>query len=231
MGLHMDDLHTPSVAAGPTNGAFNGVAKKDMSLTELMAEKDRVQSELSALSSVLDSHGVNMRTSLTTFDGYPRDDIDIAQIRTTRARIIHLQNDLKDLYSKIEKELHAHHASLREAAEAASAAGSASTAGTTSADDAALLAPFAKVNDVVAGSPADSAGLKAGDQILKFGEVNWMNHEKLSKLAETVAQNVERPIGIRVAREGDGSRQLDLQLTPRRNWGGRGMLGCHLLPL
>ncbi|KAK7720594.1 putative 26S proteasome regulatory subunit [Botryosphaeria dothidea] len=191
MGLHMDDLHTPSVAAGPTSGAFNGVAKKDMSLTELMAEKDRVQSELSALSSVLDSHGVNMRTSLTTFDGYPRDDIDIAQIRTTRARIIHLQNDLKDLYSKIEKELHAHHASLREAAEAASAAGSASTAGTTSADDAALLAPFAKVNDVVAGSPADSAGLKAGDQILKFGEVNWMNHEKLSKLAETVAQNVE----------------------------------------
>lgn len=57
MGLHMDDLHTPSVAAGPTNGAFNGVAKKDMSLTELMAEKDRVQSELSALSSVLDSVG------------------------------------------------------------------------------------------------------------------------------------------------------------------------------
>lgn len=227
----MDDLHTPSVAAGPTSGASNGVAKKDMSLTELMTEKDRVQSELSALSSVLDSHGVNMRTSLTTFDGYPRDDIDIAQIRTTRARIIHLQNDLKDLYSKIEKELHAHHASLREAAEAASAAGSASTAGTTSADDAALLAPFAKVNDVVAGSPADSAGLKAGDQILKFGEINWMNHEKLSKLAETVAQNVERPIAIRVAREGDGSRQLDLQLTPRRNWGGRGMLGCHLLPL
>lgn len=114
-----------------------------------------------------------------------------ASVRTTRARIIHLQNDLKDLYSKIEKELHAHHASLREAAKAASAAGSASTAGTTSADDAALLAPFAKVNDVVAGSPADSAGLKAGDQILKFGEVNWMNHEKLSKLAETVAQNVE----------------------------------------
>lgn len=41
------------------------------------------------------------------------------------------------------------------------------------------------------GSPADSAGLKTGDKILKFGDVNWMNHEKLSKLAETVAQNVE----------------------------------------
>jgi len=24
-------------------------------------------------------HGVNMNTGLTTFDGYPRDDIDVAQ--------------------------------------------------------------------------------------------------------------------------------------------------------
>lgn len=175
-------------------------------------------------------------------------------VRTTRARIIHLQNDLKGLYDRIEKALHAHHASLREAAEAASAArttGTAGAAGSSSTDDAALLAPFARVNDVVSGSPADNAGLKAGDKILKFGEVNWMNHEKLSKLAETVAQNVEvscygrkfccisrrltermqRPISIRVARDGESSAQLDLQLTPRRNWGGRGMLGCHLLPL
>lgn len=73
----------------------------------------------------------------------------------------------------------------------AGAAGTSSGAGTSSTDDAALQAPFAKVNDVVPGSPADSAGLKAGDKILKFGDVNWMNHEKLSKLAETVAQNVE----------------------------------------
>lgn len=28
---------------------------------------------------VLLQHGVNMNTSLTTFDGYPRDDIDVAQ--------------------------------------------------------------------------------------------------------------------------------------------------------
>lgn len=113
-------------------------------------------------------------------------------VRTTRARIIHLQNDLKGLYDKIERGLHSHHESLREAAEAASAAGAGSTStGTSSTDDAALQAPFAKVNDVVPGSPAESAGLKTGDTILKFGDVNWMNHEKLSKLVETVAQNIE----------------------------------------
>lgn len=55
MGLHMDDLHTPSVVSGPTTGASNGVSKQDMTLPELIAEKDRIQSELSALSSVLDS--------------------------------------------------------------------------------------------------------------------------------------------------------------------------------
>lgn len=49
--------------------------------------------------------------------------------------------------------------------------------------------PFAKVNRVEAGSPADDAGLKAGDRIRKFGHVNWINHEKLSKVAEVVQRN------------------------------------------
>ena len=52
----MDDLHAPTVASGPTtNGTTNGVSKDAMSLRELVAEKDRVQEELMALSSVLDS--------------------------------------------------------------------------------------------------------------------------------------------------------------------------------
>lgn len=50
-------------------------------------------------------------------------------------------------------------------------------------------APFAKVNSVVVGSPADTAGLQAGDEILVFGQVHWMNHENLTKVAETVQRN------------------------------------------
>ncbi|KAK7520647.1 26S proteasome non-ATPase-like protein regulatory subunit 9 [Phyllosticta citriasiana] len=222
----MDDIHTPTVS---TNGASNGLSKQDLSLGDLIAEKQRVEGELSALSSVLDSHGVNMRTSLTTFDGYPRDDIDVAQVRITRARIIHLQNDLKELMGKIEIGLHAHHAALREAAAAQGAAG---TSASTRADqDAAFQAPFAKVNSVVPESPADAAGLKAGDKIVKFGNVNWMNHEKLSKVAEAVSQSEGRPLTLQVSREGASPELMSLQLTPRRNWGGRGLLGCHLLPL
>lgn len=52
-----------------------------------------------------------------------------------------------------------------------------------------LGAPFAKVNSVVPGSPADQAGLRAGDTVRSFGNVNWINHERLSKVAEAVQQN------------------------------------------
>jgi 26S proteasome non-ATPase regulatory subunit 9 len=90
--------------------------------------------------------------------------------------------------SRIEKGLHEHHARLAEQAhndpEAAARA-----QGTFEAAPAALEAPFAKVNSVVAGSPADSAGLRVGDTITKFGWVDWTNHERLSRVAEAVSQN------------------------------------------
>lgn len=53
----MDDIHTPTVPSGPTTGqrAVNGVGKDKMSLMDLIAEKTRVEEELTALGSVLDS--------------------------------------------------------------------------------------------------------------------------------------------------------------------------------
>ena len=58
MGIHMDDLHAPTVASGPTSAGYsNGVPKDQLSLQELIAEKDRVEAELKALGQVLDSVG------------------------------------------------------------------------------------------------------------------------------------------------------------------------------
>ena len=60
----------------------------------------------------------------------------------------------------------------------------------TSVSNAGALGPaFARVNSVVPASPADQAGLKAGDAVRSFGTVNWINHERLTKVAETVQQN------------------------------------------
>ena len=90
--------------------------------------------------------------------------------------------------SKIEVGLHEHHATHRAANPPVS--GSTPAAGSSGTTAQGVLdTPFAKVNSVVAGSPADQAGLKAGDRIRKFGNVDFMNHEKLSKVAETVQRN------------------------------------------
>lgn len=90
--------------------------------------------------------------------------------------------------ARIEKGLHAHHARLQEQAQNGTAA-SASSLGAGSAAPLALEAPFAKVNNVVAGSPAETAGLQVGDSITKFGWVDWTNHDKLARLAQVVSQN------------------------------------------
>lgn len=56
MGIRMDDLHTPTVASGPTSSSYsNGVSKEQLSLQELIAERNRLEAELKALGQVLDS--------------------------------------------------------------------------------------------------------------------------------------------------------------------------------
>jgi 26S proteasome non-ATPase regulatory subunit 9 len=52
----MASIHDPSIPSANANGdGSNGVAKESLTLRELIAEKDRVEEELKALSSVLDS--------------------------------------------------------------------------------------------------------------------------------------------------------------------------------
>ncbi|OJJ98070.1 hypothetical protein ASPACDRAFT_80198 [Aspergillus aculeatus ATCC 16872] len=237
-----NNIHAPTVASGPTSGEAPARDLSKLGVVDLMQEKERIEAELSALSSVLSSHGVHMNTSLTTFDGYPRDDIDVAQIRTTRARIIRLRTDHKEVMLLLEKGIHDHFASLQRAQATAPSDGNTnntqavptSAADNDAAGSEAAGVPFAKVNSVVPGSPADQAGLKAGDTVRSFGSVNWLNHERLSKVAQVVQQNEGRPVAVIITRKDTNSAntlELSLALTPRRDWGGRGLLGCHLVPL
>ncbi|RAL07407.1 putative 26S proteasome non-ATPase regulatory subunit Nas2 [Aspergillus homomorphus CBS 101889] len=245
MGVPMDsnnNIHAPTVVSGPTSGEAPSRDLSKLGVVDLMQEKERIEEELSALSSVLSSHGVHMNTSLTTFDGFPRDDIDVAQIRTTRARIIRLRTDHKEVMSLLENGIHDHFASLQRAQVPAPSAGNinstqatqASAAGGGASETGTAGVPFARVNSVVPGSPADQAGLKAGDTVRNFGSVDWLNHERLSKVAQVVQQSEGRPVTVVITRKEPNSAniiELNLELTPRRDWGGRGLLGCHLVPL
>jgi hypothetical protein len=91
----------------------------------------------------------------------------------------------------LEKGLHDHFARLQNAPGATTnGTGVPSSATDNSIADAGTLGtPFARVNSVEPGSPAHQAGLKTGDSIRGFGSVHWLNHERLSKVAETVQQN------------------------------------------
>lgn len=231
--LKMNNIHAPTVPSGPTTSAAENGHLHRLNFAELQKKKDDMEAELKALGAVLDSHGVDMSTPLTTRDGFPRADIDVAQVRTTRARIIHLRNDYKDLMVLVEKHLHEHFASLQEDDE---------TQPAPSRGDIGFLPdhvpletlqePFAKVNSVIPGSPADEAGLKPNDEIRNIGYVSLANHDNLKKVAECVQGNEGQPVPVRVSRPGSGTRQeLQLTLTPTRNWGGRGLLGCHIIPL
>ena len=130
-----------------------------------------------------------MNTSLTTFDGYPRADIDVAQIRTTRARIIRLKNDYKAVMAKLEVAVQEQFAAAKAAEDEVSARQTQARSAAGVSSNSAIEPPFAKVNSVTARSPADQAGLKAGDKVIRFGTATWTNHERLGKVAQVVQQN------------------------------------------
>ncbi|KAL2884079.1 putative 26S proteasome regulatory subunit [Colletotrichum sp. CLE4] len=94
----------------------------------------------------------------------------IVIVRTTRARIIHLRNDYKNLMAMVEKQLHEHFASSQEEEVPDVPLSGVSNTLADHSGSQPLEEPFAKVNSVVPGSPAESAGLKPNDQIRVFGK-------------------------------------------------------------
>ncbi|EEB89905.1 hypothetical protein MPER_11949, partial [Moniliophthora perniciosa FA553] len=82
---------------------------------------------------------------------------------------------------------------------------------------------------VAPGSPAAEAGLQREDLVLKFGDLIHTSFTSwsLQPLSAVVASNENKNISIRVLR---GEKTIFLSLTPRQGWGGRGMLGCHIVP-
>eukprot|EP01125_Pyxidicula_operculata_P013921 TRINITY_DN4623_c0_g1_i2.p1 TRINITY_DN4623_c0_g1~~TRINITY_DN4623_c0_g1_i2.p1 ORF type:complete len:134 (+),score=13.53 TRINITY_DN4623_c0_g1_i2:285-686(+) len=86
--------------------------------------------------------------------------------------------------------------------------------------------PFARVNTVAPGSPANESGLMPNDLIIKFGTVNHSNHNNLSSIKDVVMNSVGSPIPLTVKRS---ESILTIYLTPHQ-WSGQGLLGCHLLP-
>ncbi|KAG8763104.1 putative 26S proteasome regulatory subunit [Ceratobasidium sp. 428] len=197
----------------------------------LMAERDLVDEQLQAHISTLTSHGVNMSTRLVDGQGFPRADLDLVAIRTARVRVIELRNDRTRLTNEIAQALSDVHSSpLSQPASEVKTNGingtlEPSPAGTPGVSEVPrLLIPFAKVDGVAPGSPAQQSGLQREDLILSFGDLTARSFSgsSLQPLAQLVASHENRPLNVKIKRNGS---EMSLSFTPRSGWGGRGMLG------
>jgi len=191
----------------------------------LMARKDALEAELEAQGSILKANNTDMRQPLVDREGYPRNDLDVWAVRHARVRIIELRNDLAALMDEISKALETVYP--RPTPPPAEGAATAATAVGTEVTPAELR-PFARVSGIAPGSPAADAGLRREDLVVKFGGLRHPQPD-LQSLAAVVAENENKAISVLVWRSGTEGLTA-LRLTPRQGWGGRGSLGCHLVP-
>ncbi|KAJ7250851.1 hypothetical protein B0H12DRAFT_1120101 [Mycena haematopus] len=179
----------------------------------LMLRKENIESQLQLQAGILAvNNGSTMDSPLIDSEGFPRADIDIYAVRNARIRIIELRNDL--------------HATIN-----------ALSIALQSVYDPALAPPdpiqseskpFAKVDGVSPGSPAAEAGLQRDDLVIKFGALTQQSFSSssLKPLVDVVAEHENRSIPLKVLRS---NQNVFLSLTPKA-WGGRGLLGCHIVP-
>uniref|UniRef100_A0A1A7Z1A7 26S proteasome non-ATPase regulatory subunit 9 n=1 Tax=Iconisemion striatum TaxID=60296 RepID=A0A1A7Z1A7_9TELE len=187
----------------------------------LIKKKDEIEEQIKAYYDVLEDQGVGVEGSLVDAEGYPRDDVNLYQIRTARHNISCLQNDHKAIMAEIEEALHKLHAREKAKRDQDEAEEEAMEQQVT------LPPPFARVDAVTEGSPASGAGLRVGDEIIEFGSVNTENFQNLQNIASVVQHSEGKSLRISVIRSG---QKAQMSLTPQR-WSGRGLLGCNIVPV
>ncbi|SPO27009.1 related to 26S proteasome non-ATPase regulatory subunit 9 [Ustilago trichophora] len=223
--LNVDIHNAPSAADVDVSSALSqplptepvSARSEAMSLLDLQKQLD---ADITRHMAVLTSNGVNMQTPLIDAQGFPLANKDLMVIRTARQRINILRNDSKAVRDRVSK--------LLELAINGDAMPQPAVRTETKKEE--QLKAFARVNSVAETSPAQTAGLQQGDQILRFGSVTAESPKGLAALAAPGVVVDGTSIQLLVQREG-GTQAVALTLVPRANWGGRGLLGCHLLPL
>jgi len=207
-------------------------------IRNLIAKKDAMEKEVMENRKFLDELRVGMTGSLVDSEGFPRSDIDLYAVRNARQRINCLQNDLQSILKEIEEQLHILHGNGEDGADASN--GQQNGDGPHPAEEQPVETgnaeqqaphrtsnePFLKIDEIVVGSPAATAGLVDGDLVIQFGSICKTNFTQMQQVAEIVQNSAGRPIRLTVLRE---THAVRLSLTPKR-WGGQGLLGCRATP-
>ncbi|XP_001359015.1 26S proteasome non-ATPase regulatory subunit 9 [Drosophila pseudoobscura] len=208
-----------------------GITTKER-LERLMAAKTQLEAQISKNGEILAANdNVGMTGPMIDAEGFPRNDIDIYQVRQARQTIICLQNDHKELMNQIQNLLNQYHSEIAttdpELVNRASALELDSERGLGGANIAPPdIRPIVVVNLVSPSSPAEEAGLRVGDNICRFGSVNSNNFKgDLGQIGEVTRNMQNQNVQLKVMR---GDQLLDLLLVPKA-WSGRGLLGCNIV--
>lgn len=184
-------------------------------------------------------------------EGYPRADVDLFLVRTTRQQIIRLQNDLKAKMRELDDAL----VRVHSFGPGVLGPGRSSKPAPPAPSPSALPPPFAEIDAVTPGSPAAAAGLLVGDRIAIFGSLGAGDGARagespappllptLAQLGQVTRESEGRALRVVVVRRaaaaggaagGDAAAgaagAVELTLTPQR-WAGPGLLGCHVVPV
>jgi len=111
-----------------------------------------------------------------------------------------------------------------------------------------IYLPFAKISEIMEGSPSYCGGLRYNDLICKFGYATESNHNNLTELASVVRDNIGKEIDLIVLRPvGEDHKELksneklvkyksedyiqaSLTVQPQK-WAGAGYLGCRFIQI
>ncbi|GAA5848198.1 hypothetical protein JCM3766R1_006763 [Sporobolomyces carnicolor] len=216
----MEQLHLPSSTTTPNRPTEEVPSSAPVSerLAAVLARRSNLEALLSLHYSTLETNNQStMKTPLVDPQGFPRSDIDVAAVRNARVEIIRGRNDLAEIEAELEQ-------LVKE--------GLARSEGDTEkpavSEARPVRIPFAKVNSVARDSPAQLAGLEANDLVVSISSIDSTNHDNLAAVGRLVSQSEGKDVPVVVQRAG-GKRAV-LRLVPKSGWGGRGLLGCHIVP-
>lgn len=87
--------------------------------------------------------------------------------------------------------------------------------------------PFAVVDEVLEGSPAHEADVRVGDEIVSCGHVTGQTPNSIETMGRLISESENMDVHVVVLRDDE---RIELNLRPR-TWSGRGVLGCHVMPM